>query len=134
MADIWAKQGNVSVRMSDALSVIARRAVDRVMPGVLARIEAETRALADQARNDWPVKTGTSKAGLEERTVVDVGRSEVRGEIRNPVAYAHMIKPLELYGTTTAWAAYVRGPMVKLQKRLATELGPVIVAALTGKS
>jgi hypothetical protein len=131
MGEIHAREGNVSVKMSGTLADIARRAVEKVLPGVLARLEAEARAVGEQARADWPVRTGVSRAGLEVRTVIDLGRSEVRAEIANEVPYAPFIRPLALYGTTTAWAAYVRVPRVKIQKRLAKELGPTIVAALT---
>lgn len=125
-----ARDGNVTVELDDGLEDLARAAIEKVMPGVLARIETDVLSLVEFAYDEWPVKTGESRGGLERNTVLDMGRSEIRGEIRNDVPYAIYVRPAAWHGATTAWQRLVRGPMGSLHKELTDELGPVIVEAL----
>lgn len=124
------RDGNVTVTLDDAWTKLARQAVDAALPGVLKTMEREVAQLADAAAEEWPVRTGKSRAGLEVVTSIDVGRSEVKVSIRNDVPYAIYVRPKVWHGAATAWSRLVQGPMGKLQVELVQILGPEILAAI----
>lgn len=124
------RDGNVTVTLDDGLSDLVAAAIDRALPGVRARMVADSAEILDFAVDEWPVKTGRSRAGLELVQELDLGRSSFAVRARNDVDYAIFVKPAKWHGATTAWQRLVRGPMTSLHKELTETLGPVIVAAL----
>jgi hypothetical protein len=124
------RQGGVTVTLDSGLEKLARTAIEESLPGGLALMEREAAEVADFAYDEWPVESGKSRAGLEMRTVIDVGRSTATVEIRNDVEYAPYIKPKVWHGAYTAWQKLVRGPMTALRKELIDKLGPQIVESI----
>ena len=124
------RDGNVTVTIDDALEDLVAAAIDRALPGVRARMTADTTELLEHAEGEWPVKTGRSRAGLEQVEELDIGRSSFTTRIRNDVPYAIFVVPAKWHGATTAWQRLVRGPMASLHKEFTEILGPVIVEGL----
>lgn len=121
-------EGGVTVTLSGALEDFALRAVDQALPGIRKRLEREVVGLAEEAREEWPVRTGVSRDGL--LVVTEIGGDYLKILVVNDVAYAKYIRPKKIYGADTAWQRWVRGPMTVLHKRMAIELGPEIVEAI----
>jgi hypothetical protein len=132
MAGIHVREGNVTVKLSDDLEVLARRALEEVAPGVMRALEEEAERVRNDAYRAWPVRTGVSREGLRAVTEITLD-GDVRAAVRNDVDYAPYIRPLSLHGATTAWQRWVRAPMTEAHKRLVRELGPIIIAALRGR-
>lgn len=126
-----ARDGDVSVTLDESLADLARRAVDAVLPGVTLAMERAIGELLVAARASWPVKTGRSRDGLTQVTVITPG-SSVRVAIETHVPYTFFIKPKSLHGANTAWQRWVRGPVTGARKQISVDVGPVIVAALRG--
>ena len=125
-----ARDGNVTVTLDDTLERLVRAAAEKVLPGVLKVMEAGVSEVLDEAHDDWPVKTGRSRAGLQRSTELDLGRSAITVRARNDVPYAIYVKPAAWHGATTAWQRLVRSPMGALHKEFVEQLGPVIVEQL----
>ena len=131
MAKLKFSQGSVSIEMDDTMERLVRRALDRAAPGVVQQITSETAEVHRLAVARWPVKTGRSKAGLEQEILVST--DSVRGRIVNAVEYAPYVRPRWLYNTTTAWSALVQRPMRAAATRLVKALGPILRRSLEGK-
>lgn len=123
------RDGDVTVTLSDDLEVLARRAVDAITRGGTAAVESKVAGVLAAAQSQWPVVTGRSKGGLDDRTTVTLG-SGVRVSIDTSVGYTFYIRPRSLHGATTAWQRWIRGPMYAARKALESEIGPVIGDAL----
>lgn len=121
-------EGGVTVELDDTLERFVLAAVDAALPGVRTRLEAEVANLLEEAREEWPVRTGVSRDGL--KTVTEIGPSYVRVLLVNDVDYAKFVRPSKWYGATTAWERLCKKPMKDLGKRMVIELGPEVVAAL----
>jgi hypothetical protein len=126
------RDGRATVTLDDGLERIARRAIDEALPGVLELLEREGAAVLEDARAQWPVRSGRSRDGLAVRTVLDLGKGEVVVEIVNAVEYAPWVRPAAWYGSTTAWARLVRDPMRAAHKRAVDQVGRLVVDRLTG--
>jgi hypothetical protein len=120
--------GGVRVVMDDTLDQLYRRAIERVAPGVLRRIEDATADVYASARAAWPVKTGRSRDGLEHHVTVSPDQTSVRGSITNPVKYARYIKAKKLDGKS-AFVELLRKPL----RARAADLAEVLaMEAVTG--
>ena len=124
-------QGSITIEMDETMDRLVRRAIDQAAPGVLERVEADSRAVYTDAHKRWPVVTGRSRAGLTHEVIVS--DTEVRGRVSNPVDYAFYVRPKKLYGASTAWSAWVQQPMRKAANKLAKELGPLVRRLLGGR-
>lgn len=120
--------GPVAIEMDDTLERLARRALDKAAPGVVDRITIETAEVYRLGEARWPVKTGRSRRGL--RHDILVGTDNVRGRIINDVDYAYYVRPKFLYGSTTAWAAFIQRPMRQAANRLAIALPKLVRTSL----
>jgi hypothetical protein len=127
------REGNVTVTVGPELQEWVDRCIRECFGGAVERIEHEVQAVYDQARKDWPVRTGRSRDGLRTSLTLDRTRGRVEGAVLAMVPYSIYIKPYKLRGKTTAWQAYVRGPITQAKKRLMGELGPVIVGKVAKK-
>jgi hypothetical protein len=124
-------EGGVTFSVDSGVEDLVRRAIEQASPGVVAAVEKEVRLVAEDARDQWPVKTGRSKAGLTLTTIVST--DDVRARIYDDVPYVFYIRPTDLGGKKTAWNTYVQIPMRTAAKHLAEDiLGPAIVAAIRG--
>lgn len=126
--------GGAYALLDDELEAFVRRAIEASSEGVLDTVTKAGVALADDARDQWPVKTGVSKAGLELAIKVDLKGLRVIAEVRNDVPYAIYIKPKVLHGASTAWQRYVRGPAKVAQKNLEADLVDAIIARVRGET
>lgn len=125
------RQGDVTFTISGGLEDLVRRAVEQVSPTVLAAVEREVATVADAAADQWPVKTGESKAGLTMTTII--ADDSVAARIYNRVPYAFFIRPKDLGGRQTAWNTFVRQPMHDAAKHLAEDLlGPAVARMVEG--
>lgn len=96
---------------------------------VLDRMKEETQQLVNEAKSDWPVKTGKSRDALRiESTVTPKG---VEVNVINDVDYVYYIKALDLAGKNP-WRELVVKASKKLEKELAEELGEELLK-LAGK-
>jgi hypothetical protein len=124
MANLRYGTGGLRVTMSDELDQLYRRAIERVAPGVLRRIEDATADVFNAARAEWPVKTGRSRDALEHHVTVSPDQTSVRGSITNPVKYARYIRAKKLDGKS-AFVELLRKPLraraADLAEVLATE-------------
>jgi hypothetical protein len=116
------RQGGVTVTLDDGLERFARAAVEAAAPGALKALRENVKPVFDAAYAAWPVKTGISRDGLDMTETVDADRSTISVGIRNDVPYAIFVRPKAWYQATTAWQRLVRGPMLKVEKRIVTDL------------
>ena len=123
--------GSVRVEMDDTLDRLYRRALDKVAPGVVARIDEATSAVFDAAVGAWPVRTGRSRAGLEHHLTVASDHTTVRGTITDAVEYSRYIKARKL-GGKSAFVELLRLPMRERAKALAAVLATETRANLIG--
>lgn len=124
-------EGRFTVEVSDTLEQILRRAIQVARPGVLERMEEETRNALDKIVGEWPIKTGRSRAGFKIETTF--GPDSVTTRIVNQVDYALFIRPKEFYGVATGYNRIVKPTMRKAATKLVKELGPRISANLQGR-
>lgn len=79
--------GDLEAQILAALGEAGRRVVDEV--------ELEVDQIYRRAYAAWPMRTGTSRASLSRRTVIDVS-GVVRGEIRAGASYARYIQSWQI--------------------------------------
>jgi len=133
MARLRYGAGIATIEMDDTMDQLIRRAIENVQPGVVAKIEAATKAVAEDCERRWPVKTGKSKAGFDWYVAVTQDGTRIRGVIQNPVPYTFYVRPSQLFGGTTGWAEWVQRPMKAAAAKLVDELGPQIVRDLSSR-
>ena len=122
------REGNVTITLTDDLERFAREAVDRLLPGVLQRLEAEAQEVLNTARNNWPIKPGRSAAGF--RLATEIRNDSVFVAVENHVPYAFYVRPREWFGADTAWNREVKKPMRKVAQQIVREMGDVTADAL----
>jgi hypothetical protein len=127
---IVVRSGPVTVALGGEAEALARAAAERLYPAILGRIELEVDAIVADARDAWPIKTGTSRAGLARETRIDPSAETISVHLVNDVPYAIFVRPKKWHGATTAWQRLVRGPVGSLRLRLRRELGPAILEVL----
>lgn len=114
-------------RASVTLDHDLQRAMESILRETHGSVVHALEESADQVYQDalasWPVKTGKSKAALEQSLRVSSDR--VEAHISNPVEYVYYIRGKAQGGKST-WTKLVRTPMRKAGKRLVKELGPEI--------
>lgn len=106
-------------RISDALGGAAKR--------VQKRIEEEVIKLANEAKRDWPVKTGKSRDAIKVSSRVTRGGIEV--SITNDVDYVYYIKADDL-GGKNPWRELVLKRIKNIEKELAEELAQELLELL----
>lgn len=122
-------EGGVTVELKGDLERLALEAVDRIIPGVRALMEANVTDILRSAQGEWPVKSGDSRRGLQMATTITEDSIQVK--IINAVPYAVYVRPRAWFGTTTAWQRLVRSPMLAAAKDIAKEAGPTVLASLS---
>lgn len=79
--------GDLERQILDAIGEAGRR--------VVTEVELEVDQIYRRAYAAWPMKSGTSRASLSRRTVIDVS-GVVRGEIRAGASYARFIQSWQI--------------------------------------
>lgn len=117
---------SISYKMNDTLQRIARRAVDKVQPGLIDAIEAETRRIHDEAVRDWPVgRFRKDRGGVHSRDrmamelVID--GDKVRGRVTNDAEWAPYIRANNLL-QRSPYVELLKKPLKKARDKLVREL------------
>lgn len=133
MGNLRYGSGSVTVEMSDTLDRLAREAIDRVQPGLIAELTRTAQQVHANAVRRWPVRTGTSRAGLTWYLAISEGGTEIRAVVSTGgVPYTWYIRPQTLYNGNTGWNEWVQRPMRAAGPELAKVLGPIISRQLGG--
>lgn len=132
MARLRFGSGSVRIEMDDTLDRIYRRALDRVAPKVVERIEDATEEVFDVAQIDWPVRTGRSRRGLQRFVAISSDHAHIRGTITNDVVYARFIRARNL-GGKSPFVELLRKPMRAKAKELAVVLATDTANGLRGR-
>lgn len=109
---IVARSGGTTVEISPELAAFVDRLTKAAAPTTRATMDREIGRVYDNAVDQWPVKTGRSKAALEHGIAVE-SADVVRGFVACDVGYARYIKSLKLPGTGSAFVELLRKPMKK---------------------
>ena len=138
MSRISYGRGSMSVVVDDQTADLVRRAIERVAPGMVARLEQVTEELYQSAHQRWPVgpdkpeRKGVHSRDLLAREVqIQPDRTTIRARVYCTAAWSKYIKPKGL-GGKTAFVEYLRKPLLKLRKPLTAELGSLIVREMQG--
>lgn len=115
------KAGTMQLTMDDTLSDIMRRAIEKVRPGLVARLEREGDEVLADALVEWPRVSGRSADSLKRVTRL-VGRDVVKVSIVSDVDYVVYIKPKKWYANRSAVVELLRKPIRKRAGRLAEQL------------
>src|SRR5687767_8919957 len=91
-------------------------------------LEAEVGAILDHARAEWPVKTGRSRNGLDDR--IGESGAEIQAEIVGSAEYTRVVRPKKLGGGVLAWTEYVEIPMSELMQSLGPDVAQALVDEL----
>ncbi len=117
---------SITYKMDDTLQRIARRAVDKVQPGLIDAIEAETRRIHDEAVRDWPVgRFRKDRGGVHSRDrmamelVID--GDKVRGRVTNDAEWAPYIRANNLL-QRSPYVELLRKPLKRARDKLVQEL------------
>lgn len=117
---------SITYKMDDTLQRIARRAVDKVQPGLIDAIEAETRRIHDEAVRDWPVgRFRKDRGGVHSRDrmamelVID--GDKVRGRVTNDAEWAPYIRANNLL-QRSPYVELLKKPLKKARDKLVREL------------
>lgn len=122
---IFVGSGKAQIELSGGL----RDAVDRVLQGtpkvVADRLEEEARKLYEQAKAQWPEKTGKSKDALEYGLrIPDPSHIEAYvGFDPSKAPYVFYIHEKWPNAKRFVWQELLRKPARKLSKKVAAELG-----------
>ncbi|MEQ1565386.1 MAG: hypothetical protein ABMA64_07090 [Myxococcota bacterium] len=123
--------GGIRIEMDDVLDRMYRNALERVAPGVVDQIERATNEVFTEAVAEWPVRTGTSRAGLEQHVTVTAEGDAVRGTITNAVAYSKFIRAKSLDGRSPL-VELLRKPLRQRAGELSDDLAKMASAELKG--
>lgn len=122
------REGGVTVVVGDEIRAYVERVISETAGVVLERIEAEITKVHKRAQTRWPVASGRSKAGLKTAITLDRDKARVEGGVLAIVPYSIYIKSFKGgLGGAHVWTVLVRKPVVNVKRRLAEELGDVIV-------
>lgn len=125
MGKLRIRVGDVTATLSRDLGADARRAWDLSSNRAVQSMEAERDRVFDNARSRWPVKTGRSRAGLNDYTQVELGgrnNGRIKVGIDNDVGYTRWVRLPG--GSPFAVTALLRTPMRRASRRLLERLGP----------
>lgn len=131
MAKLTYGSGGTRITMDDTLERIYRRAIEKVAPGILTRMEMVIAEVYDEARQQWPVRTGRSRDGLQRWVTVTPDGMRIVGSITNDVDYARYIKAKKL-GGRSAFVELLRKPLRKRADDLSTVLARQAATSLRG--
>lgn len=130
--------GSVSIELDDTLDRMARAAVDRVHPGLLDRMEADTEAVLDDVRKEWPKGRRRrpvrkhSRDLFEMQSRISADKGVITTTITNSAPYAKYVKPVKLWGKS-GYVVYLRNPLRKRQRALVKDLADLIAGRLFGR-
>jgi hypothetical protein len=122
---------SAGVEMGDELLRLATQAIDEIIPGVRDYLADAIYQIRLNAQEEWPVRTGQSRASLSE--VTQINSDSIQGIIEiSGCDYTHYVRPKKLWGTTTAWQVWVKTPMKEANKEMLEdpELRDVIIDAM----
>lgn len=123
--------GGTRITMDDTLDRIYRRAIERVAPGLLTRVELAIAEVYDEARQQWPVRTGRSRDGLQRHVTIAPDGARIVGSITNDVDYSRFIKARKL-GGRSAFVELLRKPLRRRADELSTVLARQAASSLRG--
>lgn len=129
---IKAKRGGVEVDLTMEETQYFDRFTRGVAPVTRAALDEAIEKVYNDAVARWPVKTGTSRAGLD-YGIMFTSLDSLRGYVRNDVGYAKYIRTRGLPKTGSAFVELMRKPMQEEAKRLAFVLSDEIAAAVAGR-
>jgi hypothetical protein len=121
-------RGAAMVELNDELSAKLDRVLREAAPRTMDAIERTTEKLATDAQNNWPEKTGRSKAGFEYGVRLP-SLNRVEGYIRNNVDYAYYIKGKAQGGRNT-WQELAVKPVKKALPDLIEDIRDEITGLL----
>lgn len=126
-------RGLAQIKLDDGVAQTVRRALERLAPGTLRRIEREANEIADEAYNRWPVDSGRSREAL--RVVTILNRRSIDVTIQDPVDYVKFIKfrrKLSGDGGKPVWQTLVARPAKERTPKLVEDLQAELVALARG--
>lgn len=126
------RSASVTASLDNGVERIYRRAIERVAPGLLDRLERELDDLEAGARDDWPVKTGFSRGRLRSLVLVSPDHTKLRGTLLNDAPYARFIKGRKLPGSGSAFVELMRKPLRARKAALAQVFGELAARELRG--
>lgn len=130
---IYVGTGGIKVELDTHAAERVRRLVDQFAPGIRAALEREAKAVYDDAREAWPVRTGVSRDGLRWGVVVAPDLSSITGRVWDSVSYAMYIKsPKIRTGTGSAFVELLRKPIAVRTKTLVVELRNAVGKVTSG--
>lgn len=131
MAKIRFGSPGAGVEMDDTILRLATDAIDEIVPGVRDYLQDAVYQIRINAQDEWPVKTGRSRASLSD--VTQINSDSIQGIIEiEECEYTHYVRPRKLWGTTTAWQIWVKTPMKEANREMLEDpkLRDVIIDAM----
>jgi hypothetical protein len=125
-------RGKARLVMDDVFDRLYRNAIERLAPGVLAKVEAARDRIGDGAIAGAPVKTGHFKSRFDRALVVSPDHMVIRASVYNFAKYARYVR-LVKQGDKNAFVELLRKPLKLEAKRLLRELPADTVRALRGR-
>jgi arginyl-tRNA synthetase len=117
---------SASIEVSDDLSGYVREALRRSTDGISEKLDEAAKDVYKHAVSQWPVKTGTSKAAMEQGLRFD--GDTVEAFVGNDVPYVWYIRTDGVH----QWTEHVRKPFDERTGPLLEDLGDEVLAALRG--
>ena len=127
---VWAGKGALQVEVDDGTAALVRRVLDQAAPAVSRALEEAAERVYRAAAQDWPVKTGRSKAELEYGIRIP-GPTAIEAFVRNDAKYAKFIVARNL-GYRSAVVELLRKPMKRAAAELVEQLGPELRRVIEG--
>ena len=126
---------SISYKMDDTLQRIARRAVDKVQPGLADAIETEMQRIHDEAVRDWPVgRFRKDRGGVHSRDRMDIqfviSGDKVEARVTNDAPWAAKIRANKLHGRSP-YVEYLKKPLRKARNKLVRELPREVTEVLS---
>ena len=117
--------------------VLARRALERVAPGLVEELEAEVEPLHREVKARWPRgrerrgRSFHSKDRWRYELVISPDQDTIRARIVNDAPWVFVVRPRWLYGKTGV-NEMVRRPMRRIRTRLKRRLVRRALQAMKG--
>lgn len=129
MSQIHYRSGDASIVMDDTLQRMVESVLENVVPATTKALNEHVGGLYEEARADWPIKSGYSRDSLEKGLIVE--RDRIVFFIRNDSGYARFIKARNL-GGRRPWTKLVISPSRKRRSELGVIAGRELLAAHGG--
>jgi hypothetical protein len=115
-----------TIDMSE-IEAMVRSVLSEADGAALDVMEGHAARILDEARKDWPVKSGRSRDGLA--TVTLFGADVVQVSIVNPVPYVIYIRGNNQGGRHT-WNTLIRNPTRKAERGIAEDIERQLAEAI----